>query len=140
MKKWIKEMKEAYLKQKSNLKTRRITWRQWSLQEEYCQGQGWVNPESLSYLSSSQSPRYHTAVEKYLSTKLLLSFLGSTLCPGPSRSAEQGEAKSRKLTRPVKSRRQWQVETLPQSLHILKGRQGSKGMACLTRCKRTSPH
>lgn len=35
-----------------------------------------------------QLPRYWTAVEKYLSTKLLLSFLGSTLCPGPSRSME----------------------------------------------------
>lgn len=54
----------------------------------------------------SQSPRYHTAVEKYLSTKLLLSFLGSTPCPGPSRSAELpselGEATSRKLAKPVK--------------------------------------
>lgn len=46
----------------------------------------------------SQLPRYWTAVEKYLSTKLLLSFPGSTLCPGPSRSvelpSEQTEAKA----------------------------------------------
>lgn len=45
-----------------------------------------------------QLPRYWTAVEKYLSTKLLLSFLGSTLRPGPSRSMElpsgRGEARA----------------------------------------------
>lgn len=75
---------------------------------EYFGGQEGVNPESFSPPPHvfSQPPRYHTAVEKYLSTKLLLSFLGSTPCPGPSRSAELpselGEATSRKLAKPVK--------------------------------------
>ena len=76
------------------------------LWREHCWGQEGVNPESLPSHLFSQPPRYHTAVEKYLSTKLLLSFLGSTLCPGPSRSAElpleQGEATGRKLAKAVK--------------------------------------
>ena len=90
----------------SSLRQRKCHQYKGFFQREYCWGQEWVNPESSSSHLFSQSPRYHTAVEKYLSTKLLLSFLGSTLCPGPSRSAEppseQAEATSRKLTRPVK--------------------------------------
>lgn len=85
-------------------------WKRTSIQgfllKKYCWGQEWVNPESFSSHLCSQPPRYHTAVEKYLSTKLLLSFLGSTLCPRPSRSAEpsseQAEATSREPKRPLK--------------------------------------
>lgn len=103
-----KMIKKVCLKKKkaSFQRQRKLPQYKGFLQREYCWGQEWVNPESLSSHLFFQPPRYHTAVEKYLSTKLLLSFLGSTLCPGPSRSveppSEQGEVTSRKLARPVK--------------------------------------
>lgn len=122
-----KMIKRVGLKHRSQTSaTKRLA----SAQGFLTKGREWVSPESLSSQLFSQPPRSHSAAEKHLSTKLLLSFLGSTLCPGPSRSgeppSEQGEATSSEPARPVKARAAWRVQAHPNCSTFWRERCGSR--------------